>query len=128
MRLKLKAILFEVDFRCSEHTNYERFKASERFPGYLRSGEVILFVSRSGNQLVWVLNYSAKEADVQGITDSRRWRLHSGSWSPMMLANYANEVGIELIGVKQFAALYEEDRKRKRAHEAFRRRERGVAA
>jgi hypothetical protein len=114
MRLKLKAICFGVNFQCSERTNYERFKKSKQFPGELDTGETYLFVSKTGNQLVWIFNtgkfMNGKERD---ITDSRRWRLSGGEWSPKMLANYASEVGIELLGIRRFEEQYNESRRRR---------------
>ena len=118
MRLKLKAICFDIDFRCSERTNYDKFRASGKFPGVLRTGEVFLFLSRGGDQLVWLinagesqLNLAGKKARIYEVTDSRKWRIsRGGTWNPMMLANYAEEVGIELIGIKKFEVLYNEHR------------------
>ncbi len=118
-RIRLKAIKFDVDFRKSELTNYDSFRRSKLWPGELGTNEAFLFVSRGGNQLVWVLNVSSVEAthaDKRGyldrrMIDSRRWRIEGGtSWNPMMLQNYANEVGLELIGFKRFETVYEERR------------------
>lgn len=125
IRLKLKAIAFDLDFRFSEATNHELFKKSKHYPGELATGEAFLFVSRTGKQLVWLLN--TQEIFSHGrhgkirkrtLTDSRRWRLSGGSWNPAMLANYATDVGIELLGLKRFEVQYGEERQRKRAERA----------
>ena len=117
MRIRLKGIQQDVDFRQSELTNYEAFRKSKRFSGDPKKGEAYLFVSTSGNQLVWVLKY---EADVTVFRTQRRrieslrFRISGGHWNPMMLANYADEVGIELVGIKRFEEIYEAQRAAKR--------------
>lgn len=107
-RLRLVAIRFGVDFRKSELTNY---MIHRRTLPPLGSHEAFLFVSRSENQLIWILNFgdakTARGKDAE-IIDSRRWRLTAGTWSPDMLVNYAAEVGIELIGRKSFEQQFEE--------------------
>ena len=114
MNLRLKAIKFNTDFRKNEWTNFKEFKKSKRFPGELKANEAILFVSKSGNQLIWILNVADAESGRQ-IVDSRRWRITgSQSWNPMMLQNYAEKVGIHLVGLKRFEELYEADREKKR--------------
>jgi hypothetical protein len=58
IRLKLKAIKFNTDFRKSELTNLNNLLADhkeEMYDGNLTKDEVILFVSKSGNQLIWIL-------------------------------------------------------------------------
>ncbi len=119
MRVRLKAIKFDVDFRKTELTNYDTFSRSRSFPGQLSANEVYLFISKSGNQLVWILNMSEVDAprpNKRGRTnrrmiDSRKWRIEGGtSWSPMMLQNYAQDVGLDLVGFKRFEDLYDERR------------------
>ena len=115
-QIRLRAIRFDVDFRCSEWTNYETFRRSKKFPGELRPHEAFLFVSKKGDQLVWIMNVGEYEFEngrllTRNIIDSRRWRITSGgTWNPMMLADYAEEVGIDLVGIKKFADLYIESR------------------
>ncbi len=111
LRMKLKAIKLDADFRKSEMTNYDALRKSRRFPGELKKNEVYLMVSKSGNQLVWILNTA--QVSVNGhsdavceVVDSRRWRLRSGTWSPHMLENYANAVGISLSGFKRLEDAY----------------------
>jgi hypothetical protein len=119
MRVKLKAIKFDTDFRKSELTNYDIFKRSRSFPGELESNEVFLFISKGGNQLVWILNVDRVDvghADRKGyvdrrLIDTRRWRIEgSSSWNPEMLADYAAEVDLDLVGFKRFREIYAERR------------------
>ena len=106
MRLRLKAIRFDVDFRKSELTNLREFEKSPSYPGALNKGETFLFVSKSGNQLIWILNEDIVISGTNleySMLDSRRWRIDgSGTWNSLMLQDYANAVGIELIGFKRF--------------------------
>ncbi|MCK5617304.1 hypothetical protein KAR91_86370 [Candidatus Pacearchaeota archaeon] len=113
-RIKLKAIKY-VDFRKSEWTNYQEFKKSKKFPGELTHNEAFLFISNTGNQLIWMLNVANGPLGHR-IVDSRRWRFTgTSSWNPLMLANYAEEVGIELIGIKKFQEIFAANYNKKRA-------------
>jgi hypothetical protein len=113
-RIRLKAIKY-ADFRKSEWTNYKEFKRSRTFPGELGRNEAFLFVSGTGNQLVWLLNIADGPMG-HPIVDSRRWRFTgSSSWNPMMLANYAEEVGIELVGIKKFEDSFKAKQAKKRS-------------
>lgn len=117
MRLKLKSIVQDVDFRCNELTVYERYRASKAYAGDLGRNEACLFVSCSGNQLLWVLSY---EPNVLVLKTPRRrietlrMRVSGGYWNPLMLANYAEKVGIELDGIKRFEEIFETKKKQQR--------------
>lgn len=108
-RYRLKAIKFNCDFRSSELSNYQLLLKKKHFDGPPGKNEVYLMVSKSGNQLIWILNLAEVES-ASGVTrtviDSRRWRLDGGSWSPQMLENYANAVGISLVGFKRLEDAY----------------------
>ena len=108
-KVRLKAVCFDVDFRYNEFGIYEGFRKSKSFPGDLGKNEVFLFVSRTGNQLLWVLNLTSLDAvgSQQSMIDTRRWRLSGSYWNPMMLANYAADVGLDLVGIKRFEELYD---------------------
>lgn len=107
-KVRLVAIRFNIDFRKSELTNYNIHK---RTLPPLGTNESYLFVSKSKNQLIWILNFGSAKT-VSGteteVIDSRRWRLTRGTWEPMMLADYAKAVNIELIGIKTFKEQYAE--------------------
>lgn len=103
-KLTLKAIKFGCDFRFNESSNYEQLVQSKHFPGPPKKSEVYLLVSKTGNQLVWILNVGTAErpdGTTKDVVDTRRWRLTSGIWSHHMLQNYANAVGFELVGFKR---------------------------
>lgn len=117
MRLRLKGILQDVDFRSTELSIYEGFRRSRSFPGDPKAGEAYLFVSRAGNQLLWILHY---EPEIIVIKTKRRriesmkFRVSGGYWNPLMLANYAADIGIELEGIKRFEDAYAQSQERKR--------------
>lgn len=108
----LRAIKFGVDFRSSEVSNYDYLVKKKHFPGPPGRHEVYLMVSRSGDQLIWLLQVGqiGKNGNGRGVVDSRRWRLRKGTWSPHLLENYANEVGISLVGFKRFEDAFAESR------------------
>lgn len=116
--LRLKGVA-TVSFIRSEATNLELYKKQPHYPGDLKDGEAFLFLSKSGNQLVFLFRppilFEKKDENTGEViktlqvVDSRRWRLPSGStWHPYMLQNYANEVGIHLVGIKRFETIYAE--------------------
>lgn len=114
-KVKLKGVKQGVDFRQSDLTNYDQFKRSRSFPGELGSNEVYLFISRSENQIVWIYNVSTMEpfttrkaTQSKRIIDSRRWRIEGASrWNFYMLAEYANMVGLHLIGIPTLREYFE---------------------
>jgi hypothetical protein len=117
VKIRLRGIVQDCDFRYNELTLFEKYRASKAYQGDLRAGEAYLLVSRTGNQLVWVLRY---EPEVQVLKTKRRrietlrFRVSGGYWNPLMLANYASEVGIELEGIKRFEEAFAARKERKR--------------
>ena len=117
MKLKLKAIIPRTDFRKSETTIINEFRRSRSYPGDLASSECFLFLSKTGNQLLWFFDNGSSIEGIRSeidITDSRKWRVSGGTWHPYMLANYAEAAGIELVGIKKFEEIYDERREYKR--------------
>jgi len=118
IRLRLKAIIPSADFRKSEATLHDAFLRSRSYPGDLRKGECFLFLSKSGNQLLWFFTQVTRIEGYKGaeikVYDSRRWRLTGGTWHPYMLANYAEKAGIDLVGIKRFEEIIDERRGKRR--------------
>jgi hypothetical protein len=109
MKLRLKGIFQEVDFRYNELSIYERYRKDRSFQGDPKLGETYLFVSTSGNQLLWVLRYEDKvlvHKTMRKRIETLRFRVSGGSWNPLMLANYAEEIGITLEGIRKFEEIY----------------------
>lgn len=116
MRLRLKQIEQQVDFRCNDLTIFERWKGKDAFK-VPRQGETVLFVSKGGDQILWIIGYDAKV--MVGKVERRRietirFRLSGGKWNPLLLADDAERVGIELEGIKKFKEAFGDQQERKR--------------
>lgn len=123
MRIMLRRIWRGADFRQTEFTNYDRFRKSKQFPGPLRKGEAFLFISKTGNQLLWILNVGnlnrGKNLGETRYSDSRKFRIEDGVWHPWMLQDFANEVGLVVFKAngeryKSFQEFFEESKQRMR--------------
>jgi hypothetical protein len=107
----------QVSFRQTEATSFMEF--SKKHPDVvknLKGDDAIAFVSLMGDQIVFVHGFRELASD-HGIPRlalfSQRIRLTSGQWSPRMLQNYAEDVGLKLRGIKRFEEIYKEERERK---------------
>ena len=96
--------IVEANFRKSELTNFNSLPVTRRTS--LHPGDAICFVSRTGNQLVFVHKpiqlASGRKSGARDVVYSTRLRLTQGTWEPTMLANYAASVGLTLVGLKRF--------------------------
>lgn len=111
--LKGRLCLIEhCDFRCSEWTNLQTILRKNKLA--LGKSDIVAMVSGNGKQIVFCyahdqVSYKDYRGNLKktGVVQSVRYRLTgSGSWSPTMLANYAEAVGIELVGIKKFEQYY----------------------
>lgn len=112
--MRLRYVQMESDFRQSEQTHLlELRKRERRLVDGLKAKDVVAFVSRKQNQILFVqatrtVRDTARGTDVKVIA-SVRWRLpDGGTWHPLMLGNYARAVGIHLEGVRLFEEHYRE--------------------
>lgn len=113
LRLRLIA---HVSFRKSPETNWTELKKAKKIPS-LRKGEGILLISKGGNLMQFVtpvvefdtLNTADREVHVE-IQASERFKIRGGTWSPLMLANYAEMVGYRIQGIKRFEWYFKEYR------------------
>jgi hypothetical protein len=111
MRLRL---VETVDFRCSEAGNF--IGVQKRYKLQLGPDDVVCLVASNRRQVVFM--YRTREMDMSKfgsrkgtavVFHSERLRLSRSTWEPMMLQNYANEVGIKLDGLRRFEEIYGED-------------------
>lgn len=111
MRLKY---IDEADFRYGPWNLWEVWEAYRKKKRWaqLKEGEVVLFVSKRGSQLLFCWPTSELE-DGQVVLDSRRLQLRGGTWSPLRIKEYAKRVRIDLLGLEDYEKYYEEARKRK---------------
>ena len=103
----------EADFRSSELSLFREFSARNRSVAQqLRRDDVVVFVSKTGNQILFVHGFTPFLEGPNGARRealmSIRHRIIGGTWNPLRLANYALEAGIEVQGLR----LYEEHLKR----------------
>jgi hypothetical protein len=125
MRLMRLKYIAQVDFRKSEETNFlenhvvKRGRKFDKRPA-LKPGEVACLIASSGKQIVFVYNPDLavdQGDDERSVLHSERLRLTSGGrWDPIMLGNYANQVGIQLEGIKLFEEHFEEMKLERRNH------------
>jgi hypothetical protein len=98
-----------ADFRKNEVTMYREAEQEGALPAGLKAGDVVAFVSTSRDQIVFVsppYQHLENGREVR-LYASRRLRISSGRWNPLMLQNYADEVGLQLLGLKRFEEHYE---------------------
>lgn len=113
-RVQIKRI-FSADFRKSPRTLFDEVRKSRKlWCGTLGTDETYLFVSHTGNQLIFVLGDHEVEsqpgtrfATKRRLLDYRGWRIEGGTFNPKMLENYANNVGLTL-GRKTFEDYWSE--------------------
>jgi len=110
MRLKL---VYQGNFCKNERTLFE--EALKQNDVQLGPDDCVLLVSKGGKLLKFVrrsreisyVNGSGKNGHSTTILASDTYRITGyGKWSPLMLSNYAAEVGVELEGIKKFEAHY----------------------
>jgi hypothetical protein len=102
--VRLRAIA-TVDFRKSEAANLAEFLRATAM--HLRPGEVVLFRSQSGNQLLFVSDYRQIEGPLgaREVLQSVRLRLR-GTREPRLLAAYAEQARLRIDGLDRFERFY----------------------
>jgi hypothetical protein len=107
--MRLRHIV-SVSFNKSELTNYKEFLLQN--PGLeLKNQDVILLISKSRDQLVFVYGFDALNKNQILFTSRMRIMTASGGkgvWNPLMLKNYAKDQGITLDGLKKFEEYYKQ--------------------
>lgn len=109
MRLKY---IDTCSFQRSESTNFRMLAKKNKWN--LGKDEVACLVSKTGDQIVFVYGEGvAKNVGLRGVevehpvVHSTRLRLDDRrKWTPTMLVNYAEEVGLKLDGLKRFEEYY----------------------
>lgn len=106
MKNGLKAVriksIFYADFRKSARTLYDELRKDKtHWRGECGRDETYVFVSSTGNQLLFVLGEcevinreGTRYESRQRLLDYRCWRMERSSFHPLMLENYANQVGL----------------------------------
>jgi len=115
--LRLKGPLVVTPFNRTELTIYEEFRESPLFEGDPGTGEAYVFVSCTGNQMLWVINNILVQNSTGRWCDAiltQRLRFRHGGFSDAMLQDYANELGYQLDPA--FRTLREKIEEHRRAH------------
>lgn len=87
-------MLEKVSFRLSERTSFDHIvKRGLRFS--LRHDEVVVLLSQTEDQLVFVSGYMPLDDGAKVLT-SRRMRLTKGTWDVLRLKEYAKNVGLHV--------------------------------
>ena len=113
-----------ADFRKNEATNWQLLEDEGEIPRGLKADDVICMLSHTQTQIVFVRPpyEHAINGKVIKVTASQRLRIAGGSWNPLLLANYAEDVGLRLVGLPKFEEHYRAVREeaRQAAREAAR--------
>ena len=114
-RKRLRAII-QVPFTKSEETNFAEARSSRPYGDLIKSlqgDDAIAFISQGQNQIVFIHGYDEVEDAKRKwrVLSSHRIRITRGPglsnvFEPRMLANYAKQAGLELIGLKLFEEFY----------------------
>lgn len=126
IRLRLRAVI-PVSFSKSEATNFEELAVSREYGELIKSlsnNDTISLVSMQQDQIVFIRGYTEVKTSGEQpwlVLFSQRVRVrrgpgHSNAIEPKMLANYARDVGIELIGIKLLEEHYEHLKHLKHSH------------
>ena len=94
IKMRLRYVT-EVSFIRSEQTNFDLVPSHVR--SKLKDNDTVCLISKGRDQMVFVYASNGE------ILNSVRLRLaKKRPWNPLMLADYATSVGIELVGIKKF--------------------------
>ena len=110
-------MLEKVSFRLSEQTSFDHIAAQDRRFS-LRHDEIVVLLSQTEDQLVFVSGYTPLEDGARVLT-SRRLRLTKGTWDVLRLKEYARHVGLY---VSDWSVLEKSMRKARRVAIAAARR------
>jgi hypothetical protein len=110
--MRIKRVI-EADFRRADlgiwleftNTKRNRVYTNRAFIQSLRTDDVVVFVSKGGNQLLFVHgfeNLRTEAGDERVMLPSVRYRIVKGTWSPYMLSVYAKAANMPITGLKTF--------------------------
>jgi hypothetical protein len=114
--MRLRQIV-EVDGRRTALTNFQRWLDENKATAWCVfqnvTNPVLLFINKSRTVLQFVGGCHSISTGHRVLAVAEL-RLDHGTWNPLMLADYAKECGIELVGIKSFKEHYEAALERKR--------------
>ena len=112
-KLRLKYVT-EADFRYGPWTLWKMWEAHRKQKRWLqlKAGEVALFVSKRGAQLLF-FSATSELSDGRVVLDTHRLQLQGGTWNPLRIKEYAEKIGIDLQGLQGFEEHYKEAAERR---------------
>jgi len=108
--VKIKKVV-QTDFRRNDVSIFSAFQ-KENLPllRRLKEDDMIVFVSKTGNQLLFIHGFTEFPGDqnraLGTALQSIRHRILSGTWNPLMLRNYAIAAGLDVEGLALFEDHY----------------------
>lgn len=84
-----------VSFSMTERTHYDALIKAYPKLRRLAPGDVIALLSRVGDQLTWIHGLTPLD-DGTNVLTSTRLRLDKGTWSVLLLKEYARKVGLSI--------------------------------
>ncbi len=108
MREVVLCAVEEGSFRNSEKTLFAAWSKSK---GNTLTGtnDIVIFVSLTRNIMYFVHGHRVVRGSdsITKVLWSEKLRLDTGdTWNPLMLVNYAERVGLKLVGLKRFEEFY----------------------
>lgn len=117
MQLRLRRVFFDMDLRRGGDTNWAEVLKKKELPASMKGDHCIMFLNRARTMMDFAFcpiewsaeNHIGREVHARAV----RWmrvKIRGTTWSPDMLANYAADAGIELIGIRSFQSIWKEYR------------------
>jgi hypothetical protein len=110
--LRLKYV-GEADFRMNEES---QARVYSKILADLNANEVICLFSKTGKMMrfIWkpqsfngLNEVGIRRKGIYGVIQSMMHRItDGGTWNPLMIRNYANEIGLDLTGLKRMEDHY----------------------
>lgn len=106
--------VFRADFRRSDITIFSEFASiSKKIVERLKQDDVIAFVSKSDNQIMFIRGFESVFTDPSQKASKRilmsvRIRIDSGQFDPRMLANYAEQANIRILNRKRYEEYFQQ--------------------
>ncbi len=96
----------EGNFRNSEKTLFSEW--SKNNTALQGANDIVVFVAKTRTLMYFVHGHRVVRGTdtIHRVLWSEKLRLEGGTWNPLMLVNYAERVGIKLVGLKRFEEFY----------------------
>lgn len=104
-----------MDLRKAGDTNWNEAQKRKELPAKMRGDHCVMFINRARTMMDFAFcpveweteNHIGREVHARAIR-YMRVKIRGTTWSPDMLATYASDAGIELIGIRTFQSIWKE--------------------